>query len=28
VGVVGGQRAWTVLILIPRAPDRYELLGL
>lgn len=27
-GVVGGQRAWTVLILIPRAPDRYELLGL
>lgn len=25
---VGGARSWTVLILIPRAPDRYELLGL
>ena len=24
----GSQRSWTVLILIPRAPDRYELLGL
>lgn len=33
VGGVGGvgagsPRSWTVLILIPRAPDRYELLGL
>lgn len=24
----GAARSWTVLILIPRAPDRYELLGL
>ena len=28
VGGAGLPRSWTVLILIPRAPDRYELLGL